>query len=213
MPACAACGIAAPSPFRAPPAEGAPDLDGRPGEPTRSTLRRWVLRCRGCGACAPDLATLPPAARETVRSPAYHAHHSSFLRWAALAAGTPDEAEALLQAAWEAEDTGADASALRRRAASLWPAPTDVEAALRLADIQRRAGLLAEAAATLDAWPEGDDSSVRIAAFERARVAAGDTGRHLLSSALRPPARTPHVIHGKRAAGGGFWGRLLGGAS
>ncbi len=211
MPACAACGTAAPLPFRAPPAETAPDLDGRPGEPTRSTLRRWLLRCRGCGACAPDLATLPPGAADIVRSPGYRAQ-PPFLRWAALAAGTPDEAQALLQAAWEAEDSGADAMELRRRAAALWPAPADAEAALRLADIQRRAGLLAEAAATLDSWPDRDDASARIAVFERARIAVGDTGRHLLSSALRPPARTPHVTHGKRAAGG-FWGRLLGGAS
>ena len=82
-------------------------------------------------------------------------------------------------------------------------------AALRSADIQRRAGLMEEAAATLSGLPPGHDGVTRIAAFERARIAVGDTGRHLISSALRPPARSPHVSHGKRAAPG-FWGRLFG---
>ena len=79
---------------------------------------------------------------------------------------------------------------------------------MRLADIQRRAGLLADAAALLDSIPRMDDGLARIVAFERARIAAGDTGRHLLSSALRPPARTPHVSHGQRTTAG-FWSRMF----
>ena len=210
MSACALCGTTAPPPFRAPQPEGAPDLDGRPGEPTRSTLPRWLQTCRRCGACAPDLSSLPPAAARAVGSDLYQALASPFLRWAALAAGTRDEAAALLQAAWAVEDTGGEASDLRRRAASVWPASNDVESALRLADVQRRASMHAEAAATLAALPPDlDEAPARIAAFERARIAAGDAGRHLLSSALRPPARTPHVAHGKPTASG-FWGRLMG---
>ncbi len=210
MPACALCGSPAPPPFRAPAQEGSPDLDGRPGEPTRSTLQRWVLCCRTCRACAPDLAAIPVSSHDLVRTDEYRRLTSPFLRWAALVSGTPAEAEALLQAAWDEEDAGRDATELRRRAAAAWPVPGDAEAGLRLADIQRRAGLLAEAAQTLDRFPSGpDETAGRIASFERARIAAGDTGRHLLSSALRPPARTPHVVHGKRATGG-FWSRLLG---
>lgn len=210
MSACALCGTPAPPPYRAPAQEGAPDLDGRPGEPTRSTLRRWVLCCRGCQACAPDLAALPASNAPIVESDGYRSLTSPFLRWAALVHGAPAEADALLQAAWDAEDQGQDATSLRRRAAEAWPAPTDAEAALRLSDIQRRAGMLAEAAATLERVPPGQDAAAaQIASFERARIAAGDTGRHLLSSALRPPARTPHVAHGKRKAG--FWTRFLGG--
>ena len=72
-------------------------------------------------------------------------------------------------------------------------------------------GLLTQAAQTLDALPAAiDDSERRIVAFERARIAARDTGRHLVGSALRPPARMPHVAHGRRVPGG-FWSRLLGG--
>ena len=77
------------------------------------------------------------------------------------------------------------------------------------ADVQRRAGLLAEAGATLDLVPLSDDSFGRIVAFERERIAMGDTGRQMLSSALRPPARTPHVSHSKSATGS-FWERLVG---
>ncbi len=210
MSACALCGTPAPPPFRAPQQEGSPDLDGRPGEPARSTLPRWVQTCRGCGACAPDLTRLAPDALERVRTAEYRGLRSPFLRWADLAAEPATRAEALLQAAWAVEDEGGDASPLRRRAAAGWPVPGDPEAILRLADIQRRAGLLDQAADTLRLLPSGNGDLGRIVAFERARVAAGDTGRHMLSSALRPPARMPHVAHGKPASAG-FWGRLLGG--
>ena len=153
---------------------------------------------------------MPQTAAQAVGSDVYRALASPFLRWAALAAGTRDEAAALLQAAWAVEDAGGEASGLRRRAAFVWPASNDVESALRLADVQRRASMHAEAAATLAALPPDlDEAAARIAVFERTRIAAGDAGRHLLSSALRPPARMPHVAHGKRTAGG-FWGRLMG---
>ena len=211
MPRCALCGTSAPPPFRAPPPEGSPDLDGRPGEPTRSTLRKWLVCCTGCRAFAPDVAMLPASAQQTVHSDAYKRLKTPFLRWAALVAGTDEEAVALLQAAWDAEDDGHDATELRRQAASVWPPSEDTESVLRLADVQRRAGLLADAAATLDGLPAAlDDAAAMIVAFERARIASGDTGRHMVSSALRPPARTPHVTHGKRGPGG-FWSRLLGG--
>ena len=124
-----------------------------------------------------------------------------------LVAGTDDCAEALLQAAWEADDAAEDATALRRKAALVWPA-RGVESELRLIDVLRRAGAFAEAAARLDALPgRPGETSERIAAFQRGRIAAADAGRHLISSALRPPARMPHVAHG-RPKPGGFWARL-----
>ena len=70
---------------------------------------------------------------------------------------------------------------------------------------------MAQAAATLALLSCHDGGDIgRIASFERTRLASGDSARHMLSSALRPPARTPHVAHGQRKASG-FWGRLLGG--
>ena len=209
MPECAVCSTPAPPPFRVPPPEGAPDLDGRPGEPARSTLPRWLQRCRGCGACAPDLAAVPSGAAGIVRSEAYQAERSPFLRWAALAVGSEAEGDAWLQAAWSAEDAGQPSGELRRRAAAAWQEAVAPELVVRAADVLRRAGLFAEAAARLDgaAMPASSPAAA-VAAFERGLIEAGDAGRHLLSSALRPPSRSPHVVHRQRAAAG-LWGRLF----
>ena len=222
LPACAVCGSAARAPFRPPSAELAPDLDGRPGEPTRSTLPQWIATCRHCGASGPDLSKLPDGAGDIVRSEAYKAlripgPQMPALRWACVceALGRRAEAaEAVLQAAWALDDAGQDASNLRRRAAALWGEPASTEDALRLLDMQRRAGDFAAAQANADALDGAvqDENTAAILAFQRARIAEGDTGRHMISSALRPPARRPHVTHGTQAAPtGGFWRRLFGG--
>jgi hypothetical protein len=139
------------------------------------------------------------------------------LRWACIceALGSRAEAaEAVLQAAWALDDAGQDASDLRRRAISLWGEPASTDDALRLLDMQRRAGDFAAAQARADALDgaAGDENTAAILAFQRARIAEGDAGRHMISSALRPPARRPHVTHGTQAAAtGGFWRRLFGG--
>jgi len=216
---CAVCGAAVPPLFRPPPPEQAPDLDGRPGEPARSTLRRWVARCRGCGACGPDLARLPSVAAETVGGEAYRAIPSAFLRAAAICRAAGDAAgaaEATLQAAWEADDAGRDARALRLAAVAHWGEANWGEAgspdqALRLLDVLRRAEAFewAQARAEALATRPLDEVGVRLLAFQRERIAAHDAGRHLISSALRPPARTPHVTHGRPSAVG-FWRRLTG---
>ncbi|MDT7952880.1 MAG: hypothetical protein RQ966_15355 [Acetobacteraceae bacterium] len=208
-PACGICGTRCRPPFRAPAAELAPDLDGRPGEPARSPLGRWVALCPGCGAAAPDLAALPASAAPIVRRDDYAAEPDRFLRWSILAAATGDPAaaaEAILQAAWRQEDEGHDATALRRRAAAIWTGDP-----LRRIDILRRAGALAEAEAEAASLTGLDEDQRRILDFQRARIAAGDTARYAISSALRPPARTPHVTHGQRApARTGLLSRLFG---
>ena len=205
---CGVCGAETPPPFNAPPAELAPDLDLRPGEPTRSTLRRWLQTCVSCRATAPDLAMLAPELRAVVESETYLAETNPFLRWAAL----QPQAEAWLQAAWFADDRNDETAATeaRLKAVELWGKSTNTASALRLLDVLRRAGKFADAAALAERLADGpiDENSARIVAFQQARVHAGDNGRHLISSALRPPARTPHVAHGKAASG--FWGRLLG---
>jgi hypothetical protein len=221
-PACALCGTPAPAPFRAPQPEIAPDLDMRPGEPARSTLRDWILMCRHCGAAAPDLAALPETAREVVESPEYRGLSTSvleetlpFRRWALICERAGDrvqQAEALLQASWAADDAAAMAEAcrLRTKVAALWEGSADVELGLRRLDVLRRAGLFDQAAA----WArelesrQPDELARRIIGFQAARIAARDIGRHLISSVLPPPSHTPHVAHGKRATTG-FWSRLL----
>lgn len=219
---CGVCGHHAPPPFRAPQPEIAPDLDMRPGEPTRSTLRDWVQTCRGCGAVAEDLATLPASAREVVESEEYRLLSTAvleetlpFRRFALILnrMGEPRRsAEALLQAAWAADDAAAtaEASALRLEVAKLWADAEDIELGLRRLDVLRRAGIFEQAMAwaeTLASRP-ADDLARRIIAFQRSRIEGRDIGRHLISSVLPPPAHKPHVTHTKRAQTG-FWSRLL----
>jgi hypothetical protein len=221
-PVCGVCGAPAKPAFRAPQPEIAPDLDMRPGEPARSTLRDWIQVCPRCGAAAPDLAALPQAARAVVESDAYRMLSTSvteetlpFRRWALICEHSGDpaqQAEALLQAAWAADDAAAmtEPARLRTEVAALWDGTLDVELGLRRLDVLRRAGQF-EAA---DAWAAsmsaaGPDELARaIIAFQRARIASRDIGRHLISAALPPPAHAPHVSHGKRATTG-FWSRLL----
>jgi hypothetical protein len=224
--ACALCGSPARPPFRAPAPEQAPDLDRRPGEPTRSTIAQWLSVCPGCGAAAPDLASLPAAARPVVDDPDYAALHAQepaaarpFLCWSmiCLRTGNVAAAEAMLQAAWVADDAGDEAAARTWRldAVALWGEPADAADAQRLLDVLRRAGAFDRAATLaedlLSRAPDRDAAA--ILRFQLARIAAGDAGRHTIASVLPPPARSPHVAHGRKAATpatGGFWRRLFG---
>jgi hypothetical protein len=194
----------------------------RPGEPARSTLRDWIQVCSQCGGAAPDLSALSVAARPVVESDDYRMLSTtaleetlSFRRWALICERTGDrdeQAEALLQAAWAADDAAAmsEAAKLRTEVAALWDGSDDVELGLRRLDVLRRAGQFEAAAAWATSMAErGPDELARaIIGFQRARIADRDIGRHLISSALPPPAVTPHVTHGKRASTG-FWSRLL----
>lgn len=136
-----------------------------------------------------------------------------FLRWAMICEQTGDPvaaAEATLHAAWALDDAGEDAAELRRRAVTLFGAPDGLEAALRLIDMLRRAGDFAAAAARANSLSPAalDENSAAILAFQRERIAAADPARHMISSALRPPARRPHVTHGRNQETG-FWKRLF----
>src|SRR3954454_20236795 len=93
-PVCGLCGAPVRAPFRAPQPEIAPDLDMRPGEPTRSTLVDWIQTCGHCSAAAPDLSALPPEARAATDSDGYKALTTSvleetlpFRRWALICTG------------------------------------------------------------------------------------------------------------------------------
>lgn len=211
---CVVCGAPAQPRFRAPQPETAPDLDMRPGEPARSTLEQWLRVCRRCGTAAPDLADLPPAARDLV--PTLQADPSLFLRHAALCGALGDatgRAEAILQAAWAADDLGDDATAaaLRRQVAELWAGVPATETRLRRLDVLRRTGDWEEAGSLADALAREalDEVPRAVVAFQRARIAARDAGRHMISSALPPPAHAPHVTH-VQARRPGLMARLFG---
>jgi hypothetical protein len=227
MSVCAVCGAVVRPVFKAPAPELAPDLDFRPGEPARSTLRRWVAECSGCGAAAPDLSAVGPQDAEVVRAdPEYAALRAQapafargFLLWALLCQRRGDvwaAAEALLQAAWAADDAEEAewAVAWRQQTAAIWPPSAEIQPRLCLVDIYRRAGDFYQAAAAAETLAEAplDESSAAILAFQRRLIGERDTGRQLMSSALRPPASRPHVSYqGVRSGPGtGFWRRLFG---
>jgi hypothetical protein len=219
---CGVCGAPARPPFRAPQPEIAPDLDMRPGEPARSTLRDWIQLCPNCTAAAPDLQTLPATARQVVESVEYRGLTTSgleetlpFRRWATICrhlGDTPNEAEALLQAAWAADDAAemTEASHLREQVVRLWGDPSDEETALRQLDVLRRSGAFEAADARAIALMHRNlsETAAAIVRFQRARIAARDIGRHLISSALPPPAHAPHVTHGKRPSRG-VWSKMF----
>lgn len=221
-PVCGVCGAPVRPPFRAPQPEIAPDLDMRPGEPARSTLVDWIQTCRQCTAAAQDLAALTPAARAVIESAEYKGLTTTaleetlpFRRWALICAGAGDaanQAEALLQAAWAADDAAAmtEAQHLREQVAELWADTTDIETGLRRLDVLRRAGDFDAAGAWADALTARtqEPTATAIITFQRGRITLRDVGRHLISSAMPPPSHAPHVSHGKRATTG-FWSRLL----
>ena len=215
---CAICGGPARAPFHAPrPPEIAPDLDMRPGEPVRSTLRDWLQACGTCGAAAWDLSILPPAVKSVVESPAYRGLSMEaaedtllFRRWAMICLATGDRgegAEATLQGAWAADD-GADmveAAKLRRDVAALWSEQADLPTALRLLDVLRRAGEFdaVEARGARMAAGGLDAFAAAVVAFQRAHAAERDVGSHLLSSAA-PGHVVPSDLPTPK-----FWDRLF----
>lgn len=220
---CGVCGRESrQAPFRPPPPEQAPDLDLRPGEPVRSTMARWLQQCPHCGYAAPSIAKAHPAAAAAVSAAPFRAliQDSSqpplvrrFLAWAHVLEETGAlhaAAEATLHAAWVADDAFKPhlAQALRQDAVALWRSgpPLDAEQTVRIIDALRRA----------EAWDDADATAAELArlsppeavaqvvALERRLIAARDTGRHTVASALPPPSRRPHATHQRRdpAAGG-----------
>ncbi len=234
---CAVCGAQSrQAAFRPTPPEQAPDLDLRPGEPVRSTMARWLQQCPTCHYAAPDIGRVHPAGAEAVRAAPFRALLADttipplarrFLAWAHVLEETGAlhaAAEATLHAAWVADDLGrADlARAWRLDAVALWRGgpPLDSEQTVRVVDALRRAEAWDDAGATAEALALGDppEAVAQVISLEQRLIAAHDSGRHTVASALPPPSRRPHVTHQRLSApkptGGGFWAairRWLGG--
>ncbi len=228
LPRCAVCGTESrQAPFRASPPEQAPDLDLRPGEPVRSAMARWLQQCPSCGYAAPDITKAHPAAALAVAAAPFRALLADaslpplarrFLAWAhvleetgALHAG----AEATLQAAWVADDLGLPefSRAWRQEAVALWRSGPvlDAEQTVRIVDALRRASAWedAENTAAAIAALNPPEAVAQVVALERRLIAARDTGRHTVASALPPPARRPHASHHRVASRGpGLFARL-----
>ena len=224
---CGVCGQESRQPLHRPgPPEQAPDLDLRPGEPVRGTMARWLQQCPRCGYAAPDITRAHPAAAEVVGAAPFRAVLAEtghpplarrFLAWACVLEETGAlhaSAEATLQAAWVADDLNQPdlARAWRLDAVALWrggPA-LDLEQMVRVVDALRRAEAFddADSAAAELAGTRPPDAVAQVIALERRLIAAGDTGRHTVASALPPPARRPHATMRGHQPGPGLWARL-----
>ncbi len=102
---------------------GSADLDMRPPEMRRSTMRGWVQRCHQCAYCAPDLSEGPAIASEVITSPAYCQQReneaypelaNSFLCWSLIGKAADLDAEAgwaAVNAAWVCDDAEAPSAA------------------------------------------------------------------------------------------------------
>jgi hypothetical protein len=215
---CAVCGGPVRPPFHAPrPPEIGPDMDMRPGEPARSTLRDWVQACGKCHAAGWDLTALPPQAATVVQSAPYRALSTEaaedtrlFRRWAMICVAAGEQemaAEATLMAAWAADEAAnvSEAAKLRRDVAALWGEPADLMTALRLLDVLRRAGEFSavETRGQTLAARGPDAFAAAVVAFQRNRAAARDVGRHLLSTAVPNHTLPPDLPTPK------FWNLLF----
>lgn len=201
--------------FRPGAPEQAPDLDLRPGEPLRSTMGHWLQQCPRCGYAAPDIREARPSAARVVaaapfRSLVNEATHPPlsrrFLAWAHVLEETGamhEAAEAMLQAAWTADDLNRQdlARIWRLEAVALWRSGPglDAEQQVRVVDALRRAEAWDGAADAIDAMLVNDPPEAvrQVLALETKLVHGGDARRHTVASALPPPARRPHVAHQK----------------
>lgn len=214
--------------FRPIPPEQAPDLDLRPGEGLRSTMDRWLQQCPHCLYAAPDISRAHPGAvaavgaapfRALMQEEGHPALARRFLAWAHVLEETGSlaaSAEATLQAAWVADDTGRAelARAWRLEAVALWrcgPA-LEPEQSVRVVDALRRAEAWDDAEATAEALARSrpPEAVAQVIALEQRLIATRDARRHTMASALPPPARRPHVTQGPGATGEGFWAWLTG---
>lgn len=142
---------------------GSPDLDTRPPEMMRSTIRFWVQHCPSCGHCAPDVAEKMFGTLDTIQSNAYQSqlqdetfptHANTFLCWAMIQAHAGEHlgaAWSTIHAAWICDDENEKAAAkqCRTKAISLFEDAIEknlpisqqvgMEYAL-LADLHRRNG-------------------------------------------------------------------------
>lgn len=180
---------------------GSSDLDLRPPEMQRSTMRTWVQRCRSCGYCAADLSTSTPGASERIREPAYRAILAdsglpelarSFRAQALLTDDATRRAWACLRAAWVCDDAERADRAVECRllAASAFeelrpfgPDEPSMTPGLVLVDVLRRAGEFGRAETecrSLAAIAGTQNMLADILAEQLRHITARDSGRHLV---------------------------------
>jgi len=189
---------------------GAMDLDTRPPEMKRSTIRLWVHECDECGYVAPELGAAADGAGRIVASAEYRAELGNasraklanrFMCRALLEVAAGDLVSAgwrRLHAAWACDDAdlGEEARVQRRAALECFKrARAQGEHAMKsvvggdevlLADVARRAGEFERAleyCATGLALPEIPAFVTKLLLYQRELVMARDIGCHKVSEA------------------------------
>jgi hypothetical protein len=186
--------------------DGPSDLDGRPAEMRRSTMRAWVQACGKCGYRAADISVFDERMRSVMQSPEYSglakdpALFAVFGCAGMLAAAAGDDAGAgrhYLSAAWDADDRAWDMAAryYRQQAADAWLrvlaaggtfANGKGESEALLVDCLRRARRDEAAEALIEkALAAGCDGIIAdLLAFQRKLIRSGDRDAHVVSEAL-----------------------------
>jgi hypothetical protein len=184
---------------------GAPDLDTRPPEPTRSILKVFGQRCPSCGYCARDLEDKSPSGSRVVNHPTYRRQLenrinpelvNTFICEAIIfrADGNMESsAWALIWAVWACDDEGTPEQSVEcRKVASdfivkfrhTFSAPEDVITAIAV-DLLRRAGRFEGALALISDKEVSDreEPFQKILRFQMALIAKRDMERHTVEEA------------------------------
>lgn len=187
---------------------GSPDLDLRPPEMQRSTMRAWLQHCPHCGYVAPNLSrdsgdravVSGTEYRQTLSDRRFPELARHFLAYALLFDSLEPltAAHARLNAAWVCDDTRQteQASECRSRAAEILLARKPFEdneqgitQGAILVDILRRAGQLDLARGECDsllACENAVDVLRQVLEFQRRLIDAGDTAAHRVEECTRP---------------------------
>lgn len=198
---------------------GSADLDFRPPQMQRSTMRMWLQVCPECGLCAPDLARPGPIDGTALATRKYRARLDDprfpelACRFRARAllveeSGPAEAARAYLCAAWACDDAGLGEQAVECCLAAadafgrLRPFPDTkggVSQGAVLVDVLRRAARFEEAASecrSLLARRSLREPLRQIAEYQQRLIAARD-----------PSVHTAGELAGARAGGGRRWWR------
>ncbi len=205
---CGLCGSPSKHEFaKAADSRQAPDLDTRPGEPLRSTLRYWMQMCPECGYAASDIASIHEDASGFIATQDYQRQRFDsetpelarpFLCHAMILNHVKQYADAgwtALHAAWACDDAESEAASRKARdlAITYWKHGKhhgqpfgDLPEEFALAtDVLRRARRFEEALVTCTEGIDLEDIEPmieQVLLFEKTLIQRRDSGRYSLAS-------------------------------
>ena len=195
---------------------GVPDLDQRPSEMLRSTMRMWLQECPACGLVAPNLQKGGEGDRALVNSAEYRAARSNrrvpplarrFLCRAVIEAGYNRHEGAFrqaLNAAWVCDDARKNRAArtCRLKAAAYldgrWATLEEIRK-MQLVDVLRRGRRWAEADALMNSLvlKKLDEAEIRpgLVTLQWLLIGRRDDARYSLKDVFQPdPPPPPSIV-------------------